>query len=159
MAKTDCAIKLDGVEGEAAEHGREGHIDVIGWNWGMAWNAGLFQGSSKGGADVRNLSFEHHVDAATPTLMSMCLGGKIIPKAVLKQYKAAGGGSELKYFTITLQDARITSIENSLGGPEVEPTERVTLAFRVVTVEHSTQEEKGSGKNTKTFNWTIRDQS
>lgn len=158
MAKSDCAIKLDGIDGEAQEQGRGGHIDVIGWNWGMAWNAGLFQGSNKGGADVRNLTFEHYVDAATPPLMSMCLGGKVIPKVVLKQYKAAGS-SELQYFTITLQDARITGIENSLGGPEVQPTERVTLAFRVVTVEHATQGEKGSGKNTKTFNWTIRDQS
>ena len=157
MAKSDCVIKLDGIDGEAMEQGREGHIDVIGWSWGMAWNAGLFQGANKGGADVRNLTFEHYVDASTPPLMSNCLGGKVIPKVVLKQFKAAGS-SELLYFMITLQDARITAIENTLSGPEVQPTERVTLAFRVVTVEHTIQAEKGSGKNTKTFNWTIRDQ-
>lgn len=157
MGIGDCAIKLDGIEGESAAQGREGHIDVTGWNWGMAWSAGLFQGSNKGGADVRNLTFEHIIDAASPALMNTCVGGKIIPKAVLKQYKA-GGASPLLFFTITLEEVRVTAIDNGLAGVEVQPTERVTLAFRKVTVEHSTQAKTGGGTGVKTFNWTIRDQ-
>lgn len=157
MAKSDCAIKLAGVDGEAEEQGREGHIDVLGWSWGMAWNAGLFQGSQKGGADVRNLTFVHYVDAASPPMMSLCFGGKVIPTVVLKQFKAAGS-AELNYLTITLGEARITSIDCNLDGPEVQPTERITLAFRTLKVEHATQGVKGSGKNTKTFEWRIRDQ-
>lgn len=158
MAVGDCAIKLEGIEGESSASGREGHVNVTGWNWGMAWNAGLFQGASKGGADVRNLTFEHVVDAASPALMNSCVGGKVIPKAVLKQYKA-GGSTQLLYFTITLEEVRVTSIDNGLAGVEVQPLERVTLAFRKVTVEHSTQAKSGGGSGTKTFNWTIRDQS
>jgi type VI secretion system secreted protein Hcp len=123
----------------------------------MAWNAGLFQGSSKGGADVRNLTFEHVIDAASPALMNSCVGGKVIPKAVLKQYKA--GTTPLLYFTISLEEVRVTSIDNGLAGVEVQPKERVTLAFRKVTVEHSTQAKSGGSSGTKTFNWTIRDQS
>ncbi|MBK6971664.1 MAG: type VI secretion system tube protein Hcp [Sterolibacteriaceae bacterium] len=157
MAIGDSVIKIDGVDGESAAAGREGHIDVLGWNWGMSWNAGLFQGSGKGGADVRNLTFEHFVDAASPALMNHCVGGKVISKVVLKQYKA--GATPLLFFTITLEEARVTSMDDGLAGVEAQPTERVTLAFRKVTVEHSTQAKTGSGTGTKTFNWVIRDQS
>ena len=50
-------------------------------------------------------------------------------------------------------------MDDGLAGVEAQPTERVTLAFRKVTVEHSTQAKTGSGTGTKTFNWVIRDQS
>lgn len=156
MAIGDCVIKLDGITGESQAQGRDAHIDVRSWHWGMAWNAGLFQGADKGGADVRNLTFEHLVDAATPSLMNHCVGGKEISQAVLKQYKS--GGEQVLFFTVTLESARVTSIENGLTDENAQPTERVTLAFRKVRVEHSTQASTGSKKDTKTFNWSIRDQ-
>lgn len=155
MAIGDCAIKLDGVTGESAVAGRAGHIDVLAWNWGLSWHAGLLQGK-KGGADVRNLTFEHLVDEATPTLMNKLCGGKQIGQAVLKQYKA-GTNPPLLFLSITLDEARITSIENGQAGVDLQPTERVTLAFRKVTVEHSTQAKSGGSTKTNTFMWHIED--
>lgn len=157
MAVGDCVILVDGVQGESAVTGRQGHIDVYGWNWGMTWNAGLFQGSNKGGADVRNLTFEHLVDSATPALMNSCVGGKVLGKAVLKQYKA-GVNPPLLYLKITLEEARVTAIENGLTSVDLQPMERVTLAFRRVMVEHTVQGKPGSSDKTSTFNWSIRDQ-
>ena len=157
MAVGDCVILLDGIQGESAIAGRANHIDVYSWNWGMSWNAGLFQGAKKGGADVRNLTFEHLMDVASPSLMSKRVGGSVIPTAVLKQYKA-GTNPPLLYLKITLEEARVTSIENGLANVELQATERVTLAFRRVMVEHTMQGKPGGSDKTITFNWSIQDQ-
>lgn len=93
----DIFLKIDGIEGESPDAAHKGEIEVIGWNWGMAQQSSMHAGSGGGAgkATVKDLTFLHWVDRASPNLLKYCLTGEHIPEARLTVRKA--GGSPLEY--------------------------------------------------------------
>jgi len=142
----DTYIKLGDLKGDSVTKGFEDQIDVLAWSWGMN-QTGTTHRSSGGGAgkvNVNDLSFTHHVDAASPNLVKACCTGQHFPECKLTMRKA--GGSPLDYYVVTMKDIIVTSV--SVGGSKGEEllTENVTLNFAEFEISYQPQDNKGAKK-------------
>jgi type VI secretion system secreted protein Hcp len=156
---SDCFIKLDQIPGEATDSDQElaGAIEVTSWQWGADWSGELRSKGAKGGpGDVRHFRFSHKVDSATPGLMSRCLGGQIVPKAVLTMRRA--GGKAQKYLRVQFDKVRIVKIDLVHAAADQLPDEQVTIAFKEVIVRYMPQGGEGADKGgPMVFNWIVDD--
>jgi type VI secretion system secreted protein Hcp len=93
----DIFLKIAGIDGESQDAAHKNEIDVSSWTWQVLQESNMQQGSGGGSgkATVKDLSFVHDVDRASPNLMKYCLTGKHIPEAKLTVRKA--GGTPLEY--------------------------------------------------------------
>jgi type VI secretion system secreted protein Hcp len=153
MAKGDMFLLIDGqktgaIKGESADKVYTGQIDVLGWSWGMSSSTAIGGASSGVKTSLSELRIVKAVDAATTPLMSVMRSGEIIKKGVLTVRKA--GGTQIDYFTITIERGRITAIEvASQDGPDL--TEQMSIAFEKIEVQYFAQDDKGARKGGSTF--------
>ena len=142
MAVT-ITLKLDGVPGESSISGHTGEIDVLSWNWGMTQSASahISTGASSGSADVKDLTFTHYVDKASPNLLKNCFLGANHKSAVLYVMKSTGAAAALgAYVTITMSDTVfISSVHTGDQGDNDRFVETVTLNFATVKFEFKPQ--------------------
>lgn len=147
MAVTIC-LKLDGVEGESTIVKHEKEIDVLSWNWGMTQSASahISAGAATGSADVRDLTFTHYVDKASPNLLKNCFLGSNHKNAVLNVMRSTGAaGSLAPIVTMTMSETvYISSVHTGDQGDNDRFVETVTLNFAKVKFEYS-----GSDKDNK----------
>src|SRR5713101_6543722 len=109
MALVDCYLKIDGVDGESADHKHKGSIDVESWSWGES-NAGTHGGGGGGGAGkvhMQDFHFVMKINKASPKLFLACASGQHIPKAVLIMRKA--GKEQQEYAKFTMSDLLVSS--------------------------------------------------
>ena len=153
MAKGDMFLLIDGqktgtIKGESADKVYTGQIDVLGWSWGMSSSTAIGGASSGAKTSLSELRIVKAVDTATTPLMSVMRSGEIIKKGVLTVRKA--GGTQIDYFTITIERGRITAIEvASQDGPDL--TEQLSIAFEKIEVQYFAQDDKGARKGGSTF--------
>lgn len=143
MAVTIC-LKLDGVEGESSIVKHEKQIDVLSWNWGMTQSASahISTGASSGSADVRDLTFTHYIDKASPNLLKNCFLGSNHKNAVLTVMRSTGAaGSLAPIVTMTMSDTVfISSVHTGDQGDNDRFVETVTLNFATVKFEYTGQD-------------------
>lgn len=146
----DVFIKIDGVTGESQDAAHPDEIQVANWTWKMSQQSSMMSGSGGGAAKatVEDLVFFHNIDRASPTLMSYCLTGKHIPKAVLTMRKA--GGVPFDFLRITLSDVIVTGVEISAS------YEQVRLSFAEVMQEYTVQNAQGGSKGVVTGTFNIK---
>jgi type VI secretion system secreted protein Hcp len=148
----DISIKIDGITGESQDEKHLHEIDVGSWHWKMSQQSTMLSGSGGGAgkATVEDLVFVHQFDRASPNLMTYCLTGRPIPKAVLTMRKA--GGFPLDFLKITMTDVIITGVEPSASGGG--GYEQISLSFSAVKQEYMMQDSPGDngGVVTGTFN-------
>lgn len=145
MAKTTAIfIKIDGIEGESEYKEHEKEIDVESISWGMSQPStmALGGGGGAGKATVRDLSFNHFVDKASPNLMLYCLQGKHVAKATVSVRKA-GGEKPLKYLKIEMEDIIVSNVSVSCSEADERPIESVSLSFAKVKFEYQAQDKTG----------------
>ncbi len=153
MANGDMFLSVDGqktgaVKGGSVDTKYAGQIDVLGFSWGMKAPSSVGSNSAKGRRTLLELRITKAVDSASTALMSVMSTNELIKKAVLTVRKA--GGVQIDFFTITIERARITSLEvGAQGSPEM--TEEVFMAFEKITVEYYGQDAKGGRKGGSTF--------
>ena len=161
MAASDMFLKIEGarmgpIRGEAQDALHEGEIDVHSWNWGMQGNASATAtaGSRSGGASqvsVSELLVSKGLDRASTSLLVALRTNEPIKRAVLTARKA-GGASAVEFLTITLENARIRSVEMTGGGGDINPVlEQVTISFQKIAVEYRGQESSGCGNAVSRF--------
>ncbi len=139
MAIADMFLKLQGITGEATDAAYQSEIDVVSWSWGMQAPTSVTTGQALGRSTIGELQVVKRVDRATPTLMQFLHGNVLIGQGKLTVRKA--GASPFVYFTIALDEVRITAITDESRDSEL--MERVSLAFRKVTVEYTPQGPSG----------------
>jgi type VI secretion system secreted protein Hcp len=146
----DAFVKIDGITGESQDEAHAGEIDVANWNWSMHQLASMNSGSGGGAgkATVDDLVFFHKIDRASPTLMTYCLGGKRIRKAVLTLRKASG--VPFDYLRITMSDVVITAVK--MNGT----FEEVHLSFALVKQEYMVQSALGGSQGVVTGSFDIK---
>ena len=159
MAQGDMFLKIDGarqgaIKGEAQDWAHKDEIDVLAWSWGMEGNSIHGQATAK--TTVRELKVGKRVDRATTALMSALHNNEVIKKAVLTVRKA-GGADPVEYFTITMEQARITSIVEQSGaaGDPSMLMEELSLAFTKLAVEYKPQGADGSYRGGTAFEMDI----
>src|SRR5688572_23287997 len=109
----DMFIKIDGIKGESHDTKHKDEIDLLSWSWG-AVQAGAHAAGGGGGTgkvQFHDLTFQHHVDKASPNLLLACAEGRHIKEATLVTRKA--GKDQQEYYTVKLSDLLISSVTTS----------------------------------------------
>ena len=136
------------VKGEALHPGHEDDIVVQGWNWGVAASSALGSAQATGRRSYKGLTVVKQIDAATTALMSALATNDEVKEAKLTMRKA--GAEQIDYFLVTLQKARISSVDHSTDDTG-STLETVTIQFNKVSVEYRPQKSAGGRGASMTF--------
>ena len=125
------------------ESGAKGHTDEIivhGWSWGVATSSALGSSQVTGRRTYKNLVVTKRIDSSSTALMSVLATNDEVKEAKLSMRKAGEGQRD--FFTITLSQARVASLDLECG-ENGEAIERVTFAFNKVQVDYELQQASG----------------
>lgn len=152
----DIFLKLAGIDGESQDAAHKNEIEVSNWSWQVLQESNMHAGSGGGSgkATVRDLTFLHNVDRASPNLMKFCLTGKHIAEAKLTVRKA--GGTPLEYLKITMNDVVITNVQPSGASADETIKEQVSLSFAKVKQEYTVQNQQGGSGGAVTAGYDIK---
>jgi type VI secretion system secreted protein Hcp len=136
--------RIGTIKGESHDARHRDEIDVLSWSWGVsrsgpAGHAG--GGAGAGRASFHDFTFTHHVDKASPLLMTACATGRHVSDARVTVGKAGAGQQE--YLVITMTDVLVTAVLPSVSEQGVA-TEGVVLTFAKVDLEYRPQKPDGS---------------
>jgi type VI secretion system secreted protein Hcp len=135
--QTKRAGKLKG-ESRVAPHADD--IIVHGWSWGVSASSALGSSQATGRRTYKNLVVLKRIDSASTALMSVLATNDEVKEAKLSMRKAGEGQRD--FFTITLSQARVASLDLECG-ENGEAIERVTFAFNKVQVDYELQQASG----------------
>ena len=141
----DMFLKIEGIEGEATAAG-DGHdewIEVLSFSWGASrpsTGTGRARGARRD--SFSDLSVVKRVDASSPNLYVTSASGKRLPSAVLEVRKP---GTRMSYYTIRMENVRISSVSVSSSKDSAEPVEEVTLSYGKISWEYVPPEDAGRG--------------
>jgi type VI secretion system secreted protein Hcp len=136
------------VKGEALNPGHEDDIVVSAWNWGVSSSSALGSSQASSRRAYKGLTVVKRIDSATTALMAALATNDEVKEAKLTMRKA--GAEQVDYFLVTLQKARITSVEHATDAAG-NTLETVTLQFNKVSVEYRPQKSAGSRGASMTF--------
>ena len=151
---SDCFLSLDQVPGETHDSAFAGHIEVVGWNWGVSSRGDQVMGATpRAAADVRHFTFRHLVDSASAGLWSRCVTNAIIPNGLLTQ-RRAGGPAAQRFLEIRFKQVRIVDVAVSMSEDNQIPLETVSFAFESVTMDYAPQAAMGGAQSGRhSFTW------
>ena len=89
----DAFLKLTGIKGESIDSKHKDEIDVLSWSWGAGTDPALSTSARGAGAArpcVKDFTFTHRFDAASPLLLTSAISGNTIPEGTLTIRKAEG---------------------------------------------------------------------
>jgi type VI secretion system secreted protein Hcp len=129
-AAVDYFLKIDGVEGESYESGREGSIDILSWSWGFSRNSG-----TEGELSFDTLVLRKAADKSTPKLMEACAQGLLLP-AVQLISRRVGADRKAEYLKITMEDVLISSYQTGGSSGDVVPTDQISFNFSKIEFEY-----------------------
>ncbi|MFM0340890.1 Hcp family type VI secretion system effector [Paraburkholderia fungorum] len=153
----DIFLKIDGINGESLDDRHKDEIEVLTWDWEILQDSTMHAGSGGGAgkATVKDLTFEHSIDRASPNLMKYALTGKHIDQAVLVMRKA--GGNPLEYLKLTMSDVIVTRVRPSGTRNDAERSrEVVSLSFSKIKQEYVVQNAQGGSGGAVTASFDIK---
>lgn len=153
----DIFLKIDGINGESLDDKHKDEIEVLNWDWEITQESSMHAGSGGGAgkATVKDLTFEHNIDRASPNLMKYALTGKHIDQATLVMRKA--GGNPLEYLKVTMSDVIVTRVKPSGSKTDAERSrETVSLSFAKVKQEYVVQNAQGGSGGAVTASFDIK---
>jgi len=132
MAGFDTFLQLDGVPGESLDDKHKDWIELLSFSHHMDQPVSSTKGSAGGAATGRTVhgDFVIHkfVDKSSPKLYEAICSGKHFKKAKIEVCRA--GGSQLKYYEVTLEEVLISNVSISKTGEDGGvPTESVSLNY------------------------------
>ena len=128
------------IKGESNSPEHVDDIEVFSWRWGVSASPGVGTTLAAGRRSYTGLTVVKSIDTATTSLMSALATNDEIKEAKLTMRRA--GGEQIDYFLITLEGARISSIEHSVNA-QGDTVETLTLLFHKVEVEY--RQQRGTG--------------
>lgn len=135
-------IKIEGIEGEAADGTHSDEIDVLSWSWGMTQSgaSGMSSGRRRGGASLGrsqpgegpgSLTVSVSMDASSPALQQYCSRGEFF-ETVEFATDSGTAGERQRYMVYELKNVMITSCSTGGSGGEDRLTENITLNYEEV---------------------------
>jgi type VI secretion system secreted protein Hcp len=151
---SDLFMKIGTYKGESTDAKHKGEIDVLSWSWGVnqVGTTGTGGGGGAGKASFHDLTFVHHVDAASPNLMYACAAGEHIKDATMTVRKA--GKTAQEFLVLKMADVFITSVSPA-GHDGPNTSESVSMQFGSIKMEYKAQKPDGSLDSGIQFNWDI----
>jgi type VI secretion system secreted protein Hcp len=150
LAAFDAFLKIDGIPGESTSQGHKDEIEITSFSWGATQTAAHAGGGGGGAGKVqmKDFTFVHRVDAATPKLFLSCATGQHIKQVKLTLRKAGGKGDV--FMRVTLSDVLVTSVAPSGNTSADAPTEEVKLNYAKIEIEYMKADAKGGMSPIKT---------
>jgi type VI secretion system secreted protein Hcp len=142
-AAVDAFLKIDGIQGEAADSKHRSEIDVLAWSWGVNQTATARSatGAAAGKAGVSDLKISKYVDKASVPLFTSAATGKHLKQAVLVVRKT-GGKAPVEFIKVTLTDVIISSVKLANGTTD-RASEEITLSYGKIKFEYTPQRPDG----------------
>ncbi|HEY1392551.1 MAG TPA: type VI secretion system tube protein Hcp [Methylibium sp.] len=146
----DLTLKRAGkVKGESVSSGHKDDIVVQAFSWGVGAPTDIVTGQQKGRRSYRALSIRKGLDSASSALMSAVATNDEVKSAKLCLRKA--GGEQQDYFTMTLEKARVVSVDLE-SDDRGHPVEKVSFNFQKISVEYRVQGAGGQLGAAHSFN-------
>lgn len=128
------------VQGEDTVLGVSDVIQVFGFEAGVVATFDAASGLPTGQRQYEPIVFRKRVDKASPKIMEALTAGQIVDLAVFRFHRPSpAAGQEEVYYTITLTNARVVSINHSTGAStdSSEPvTEQIGFVFEKIIWTH-----------------------
>ena len=117
-------------------------IDILSFSFGATQTSVIGHGSSggearAGRANLQDVTIMKVVDKTTPLLFDDCVTGNYLKKVDIIYDKPMGDSQE-PYYKIHLEDALITSIQNS--GSSENPVESISFAYSKIKISYNPEE-------------------
>jgi type VI secretion system secreted protein Hcp len=142
---TSIFARIGAIKGESQDSRHEDWIDVLSWSWGVSQSGtpgSHGAGGGAGKATVHDFVFTHHLDKASPLLMSACATGEHIKDATVTARKTGRGQQE--FLVITMADVIVTSVSTTASAEGNSTVESVVLTFAKVDLEYKPLKPNGS---------------
>jgi type VI secretion system secreted protein Hcp len=140
------------IKGDVATVGHVGEIRVLTFKYGVKSRAITGSQRSLVTRDVDPFVMTKPADSSTTKLLAACHSAERLTSAVLTGRKA--GGVDLDYFTITLTDAYVQSVDLKVDD-EGDLIEEVTLRFKQLDLSYRPQLGTGLLGATSTASVTV----
>lgn len=139
----DIFAKIGDIKGESLDSKHKDEVEVLSWSWGVSQSGSITRGGGgEGKASFNDFNFTHHVDKASPVLMTACATGKHIKEATITVRKAGKGQQE--FLIVKMSDVIITGVTPSGTGDGAAIAENVAIQFAKVELEYKPQKADGS---------------
>lgn len=147
-------MKLGDIKGEVADADYRDTIEIESFSMSAA-NPPSATGAGK--VSFSDLSLVKKLDASSPLLYLNAAKGQVIPSATLHVTRARDGGQE-EYYTITLTDVLISSVQTggSSEGSGPLPTESLSLNFTKIEFSYRPRDASGGLASPVRTGWDIR---
>ncbi|HKW98163.1 MAG TPA: type VI secretion system tube protein Hcp [Bryobacteraceae bacterium] len=145
MAIADYFLKLDGIEGESADHKHKNEIHLESWSFGASQSGTMAFGGGGGAGKVsmQDFHFVMKVNKASPKLFLACATGDHIKSAILVCRKA--GKEQQEYLKWTFTDCLVSSYQTGGSGhSDVLPLDQISLNFGKLELEYKEQKADGT---------------
>ena len=140
----DAFLKLDGIEGESADHKHKGEIEVLSFSWGIS-NAGTQASGGGGGAgkvSVHDFSIVKMIDSTSPLLFEKCCSGEHLGGGLFTLVDRQTG---LGFYKIRFDEILVSSVQPAANPGSNTPTESLSLNF--TRIEITAQSSRGGTTN------------
>ena len=121
-------LKDDGaaeIKGSSSIYGREGSIEVIGFGHGLNLPVDGQGGKISGPRIHSPMHIEKAFDAASPYLYKAVATGQTLKSAELRWYRINDAGCEEAYFTMLLEDVKVTGINPVMPNFKISTTSQI----------------------------------
>jgi type VI secretion system secreted protein Hcp len=148
VAAVNAYLLVDGIDGGSTS--REKAIDLLSFSEGVARAVATTAGAGArvGKVSCSDLSIMKVVDVASVPLIKAAFTGQIIPHVTVI-YDKPVGDKQQTYFTITLSNAIVTSVQHS--GSNENPTESVSFSATAFAYSFSPEKDDGTLDKPLTF--------
>lgn len=123
-------IETPNLEGESDDKDHKKQIECLSVSFGVdqpkSATASTAGGHTAERCNMQDIAIAKYVDLASPLLMKYCSSGQIFKKATLEFMRANADGKRVKYYTVTLENVLISSVNASISEGDVM-REQVTL--------------------------------
>jgi type VI secretion system secreted protein Hcp len=157
MAAVDYFLKLEGIDGESADHKHKASIDLESWSWGES-QTGTHSGGGGGGAgkvQMQDFHFVMKINKASPKLMLACASGEHIKKATLTCRKA--GKEQQEFVKYTMSELLVSSYQTGGSGHgDIVPLDQISLNFAKIEIEYKEQKPDGTLGGATKAGWDVK---
>lgn len=142
-ALADIFLFLDGIEGESLDAKHKDQIDILSYSQSFRnVTSTIGGGAGTGKVTCGDITLLKNIDKSSPQLIQAVTKGTHIAKGVLTFQTT--GKTQAAYYTVTLTDILISSIDQSDQSDLAKIVERTTLTPAVFEFEYRAQKADGS---------------
>lgn len=141
-AGLDHFLKIDSIKGESSDSKHKDEIEVLEWSWGVT-NTGstsIGGGGGSGKSLFSDFRWEQTLDSSFVPMFAAVAEGKHLGPATL--FVRRDGGNATDFFTMTLSDVLINSLQTQSNGDSFEV--RASMTYSKIEMSYRPQKADGS---------------